>query len=124
MKTLLGGLNAVHELPAAAAAAEPGTYQTGIHPVIRTHPVTKRKALYVNPMYTTKFAGMTVEESRPLLEFLYDHGTKPDLVYRHAWKAGDLLLWDNRWVPHYVVSDYATSRAVMWRASLKGERPE
>jgi taurine dioxygenase len=122
MKRLLGGLRAVHETPSADAT--PDTHLANVHPVIRTHPADLRKALYVNPMYTTKFADMTAEESRPLLEWLYEHGTRPEFVYRHQWAEGDLVLWDNRWAPHLLVTDYATSQAVMWRVSLRGERPE
>jgi taurine dioxygenase len=94
------------------------------HPVVRTHPATGRRALYVNPYYTTRFAGMSEAESRPLLDFLCSRATRPENVYRHHWRQGDVLMWDNRCTMHYAVYDYdGTMPRLMHRTTAKGERP-
>ena len=94
------------------------------HPVVRTHPETARKALYVNPYFTSHFAAMTEDESRPLLEFLHQHATRPENVFRHRWREGDLLLWDNRCAMHYAVYDYDdTKPRLMNRTTAAGDRP-
>ena len=66
------------------------------HPVVRRHPVTGREALFVNPGFTERFADMTPEESRPLLDYLFEQATDPAIVYRHRWRVGDLVFWDNQ----------------------------
>jgi taurine dioxygenase len=76
------------------------------HPCVRTHPETGRKVLFVNPGFTRRFVGMSDEESQPLLEFLFAHATRPEFVYRHRWRVGDLVIWDNRCTMHNAVSDY------------------
>jgi taurine dioxygenase len=93
------------------------------HPVVRVHPATGRKALFVNSIYTTRFEGMTAAESKPLLEFLYAHATQPELTCRLRWRAGDLAVWDNRCTMHYAVNDYDGQRRLMHRTTIKGERP-
>ena len=93
------------------------------HPVVRTHPETGRKSLYVNFGHTARFAGMTDDESRPLLEFLFAHQSKPEFTCRFAWQAGDIALWDNRCVLHNPVNDYHGYKRLMHRVTLKGERP-
>jgi len=94
------------------------------HPVIRTHPVTGRKALYVNPGFTKAFAGMPKEESQPILEFLFRHATRSEFVYRHKWRVNDLIFWDNRCTMHYALSDYDFSvRRHMHRTTLAGDAP-
>ena len=93
------------------------------HPVVRLHPVTGRKALFVNSIYTTRFEGMTEAESRPLLEFLYAHAIRPEFTCRLRWRARDLAIWDNRCAMHYAVNDYDGSRRLMHRTTIKGERP-
>jgi taurine dioxygenase len=93
-------------------------------PMIRTHPVTKRKALYVNEGFTTGIAGMPNEESRPILEFLFKHSTRAEFIYRHKWQVHDLIFWDNRCVMHYALSDYDFSvRRHMHRTTVMGDRP-
>ena len=94
------------------------------HPVIRTHTVTGRKAVYVNPYFTSHFAGMTPDESRPILEYLYARATRPENVYRHQWKRGDVLMWDNRATMHYAIYDYdETMPRLMHRTTAGHEKP-
>jgi len=97
---------------------------TAIHPLVRTHPETGRKALYVgHPETAQQIEGMTKEESRPLLDFLYAHSTQPDNLYRHMWCVGDVVMWDNRCTMHYAVHDYGEADRVLNRITMKGEVP-
>jgi taurine dioxygenase len=93
------------------------------HPVVRVHPVTGRKALFVNAIYTTRFEGMTEEESRPLLRFLFGHAVQPEFTCRLRWHTHDLAIWDNRCAMHYAVNDYDGQRRLMHRTTVAGERP-
>jgi taurine dioxygenase len=93
------------------------------HPVVRTHPETGRKALYCSIAHTVRFKDMTVEESAPLLKFLFDHQTRPEFTCRFSWEPGSLAFWDNRCAMHNAVNDYHGFRRVMHRITLKGDRP-
>jgi len=104
-------------------AAAPRKDLVAEHPVVRTHPETGRKALYVNFGHTMRFAGMTEEESRPLLEFLFAHQVKPEFTCRFTWNVGDIAFWDNRCVLHNPVNDYHGYKRSMHRVTLKGDRP-
>ena len=94
------------------------------HPVVRTHPETGRKAIFVNPYFTSHFRGMTADESRPLLDYLHRRASRPENIYRHHWREKDVLLWDNRCVMHYAVYDYDQTRPrLMHRTTAGGDRP-
>jgi taurine dioxygenase len=93
------------------------------HPVVRTHPETGRKALYVNTAHTQRFAGMTEEESAGLLGFLFRHQSRPEFTCRFQWAVGSLAFWDNRCAQHNPINDYHGYRRVMHRITLAGDRP-
>ena len=93
------------------------------HPVVRTHPETGRKALYVNIAHTARFDGLTEEESAPILGFLFQHQVRPEFTCRFSWQPGSIAFWDNRCAQHNPVNDYHGFRRVMHRITLAGERP-
>ena len=93
------------------------------HPIVRTHPETGRKVLYVNVAHTAGIKGMTDEESAPLLNFLFAHQVKPEFTCRFVWEPNTIAFWDNRCVQHNPVNDYHGFRRVMQRITLRGDRP-
>jgi len=144
MKRLLDGLEAVHSAyrafgPNGVAVVNsryadeaskgvviesgPAAAEERAHPVVRRHPETGRKALFVNGAYTTRFVGMTAEESAPLLKFLYEHCTRPEFTCRLSWRRGSMALWDNRCAQHFAINDYFGHRRVMHRVTIAGDRP-
>ena len=93
------------------------------HPVVRTHPETGRKALYVNIGHTLRFRDMTEAESGPLLGYLFAHQVRPEFTCRFRWRPGSIAFWDNRCTLHNPVNDYHGYRRVMHRITLAGDRP-
>ncbi len=93
------------------------------HPVVRTHPETGRKALFVNVAHTVRFSDMTEEESAPLLRYLHEHQVRPEFTCRHVWSVGTIALWDNRCALHNPVNDYHGFRRLMHRITLAGTVP-
>jgi len=94
------------------------------HPLVRTHPETGRKALYTSVAHTARIKGWTEKESLPLLQFLWDHQTRPEFTCRFQWKVGSLAFWDNRCAMHNPINDYHGFRRVMHRITLAGDKPE
>ncbi len=140
MKALLDGMKALHSAERNYGSGgyfnDANKQSTGMainpsetgdkriaHPVVRTHPETGRKSLYVNPVYTHSFEGMTEEESAPLLEFLYAHARRPEFTCRFDWTTHALAIWDNRCTMHFAISDYDGFRRHMNRVTIAGERP-
>jgi taurine dioxygenase len=136
MKRMLGGLRAVHSDRMVAgpavnhagrstkARADADWRETvNVHPVVRTHPETRRKLLYVNYSYTVGFEGMMEEESRPLLTYLMEHGNRPEFTCRFRWTKGAVAFWDNRCVKHLAVNDAQPFRRVMRRVQIAGDKP-
>jgi taurine dioxygenase len=93
------------------------------HPVVRVHPETGRKGIFVNPGFTSHIAGVSEFESRGILDLLYAHLTKPEHIVRHRWRPGDVAMWDNRSTAHYANRDYGDQRRVMHRITLRGDVP-
>ena len=126
MKAMLAGLRATHSgagLGAATGKADDWREQGQSHPVVRTHPETGRRALYVNPGFTVAFDDMTIAESKPLLDLLHEIGHAPDVCYRHRWQAGDFVMWDNRSVQHHAVHDHGDAPRTMHRITIVGDAP-
>jgi taurine dioxygenase len=94
-----------------------------VHPVVRTHPRSGRKAIFVNYGFTTRINELSKAESDAVLAFLFAHVTKPEFQVRHHWRENDLALWDNRVTQHYATVDYLPERRIMHRATIIGERP-
>ena len=133
MKGMLGGLRAVHDFKNfrvlfADSDAErlrrmEELYPNPTHPVVRTHPVSGRKAIYVNPQFTLRIDGMTADESRGLLDELYELTHVPEYQFRLRWKPGTITFWDNAATQHYAANDYYPNRRHMERVAVIGDRP-
>ena len=93
------------------------------HPLVRLYTPTGRGALFANPTYTTRLENTTISESRPLLNFLYQHYEQPAYTLRQQRQDGDLLMWDNRAVAHLAVNDYDGYRRLLHRTTVGSERP-
>ena len=104
------------------AATAPQQFQA-LHPIVRTHPETGRKALYVNVAHTAGIDGMTDAESAPILNFLFAHQVKPEFTCRFAWAPHSLAFWDNRCAQHNPVNDYHGHLRLMHRITLQGNKP-
>ena len=135
MRRLLDGLVAVNSSAAAdvsrtredrlkdSARADARKEYTATHPVVRVHPETGRRALYVNTAHTVRFEGMTEEESAPILKFLYAHQTRPEFTCRFRWQPGSLAMWDNRCAQHNAINDYQGHKRLLHRITLAGDKP-
>lgn len=140
LRDLVSGLEAVHRITPLAYWGEPFDTALGrddaarlladaakvppvVHPVVRIHPVTGRPALFVNPGFTSHMVGLSRIESEGLLALLHAHTTQPELVLRHRWRPGDVVLWDNRATMHYATDDYGTATRRMRRVTLRGDVP-
>jgi len=99
-----------------------GQYRPALHPVVRTHPVTGRKGLFVNESMTTFIKGIDRRESNHLLAYLFEHLRTPEFQYRHKWQENDMVIWDNRLSLHYALFDY-TEHRLLHRITLKGDKP-
>jgi taurine dioxygenase len=135
MQAYIGGLEAVHDFKpfkTLFAETEEGwnklrkfeeMYRPVTHPVVRVHPVTGRKVIFVNPQFTLFIKGMEETESRALLDQLYRLTSSLEHQYRHRWEPDMLVFWDNRLVMHAAVHDYYPQRRLMERVTIKGDRP-
>jgi taurine dioxygenase len=134
MRSVLDGRSAVHSSALADVSktredrirdsgADAEREYVSEHPVVRTHPETGRKALYVNVAHTQRFSDMTEEESRPILEFLFEHSVRPEHTCRFTWRPGSIALWDNRCTMHFPINDYDGFTRRMHRISLAGDVP-
>jgi taurine dioxygenase len=138
MKRMIDGLRAVHtDRKVAGPRAGMNAHRStkvredadwretiSVHPVVRTHPENGRKYLFVNHSYTVGFEGMTEAESRPLLEFLMEHGHRPEFTCRFRWRTGSVAFWDNRATKHLAVNDAGPHRRIMRRVQIAGDRPQ
>jgi len=129
MQRLLSELRAVHDGGAFQAIAtedqkrELSKDQTSVHPVIRSHPVTGRKGIFVNPTFTRRIKGMRARESRALLDFLFEHVGSPEFTCRFRWRPNSIAMWDNRCTQHRVVADNLKARRRMERVTICGDEP-
>jgi len=139
MRSMLDGLNAIHSAsfaygPRGILAKDVHERTMNIiiseeaeakeiHPLVRTHPVTGRKALFINPVYTVAIEGLHPDENFTLLKFLYDHMVKEEFVYRHHWEKDMVVLWDNRSTMHFADGGYDGHLRLMHRTTLAGDRP-
>ncbi len=133
LKSVLSGLRGVNcsALADVSRTREDRTSKDGpapidyesIHPVVRTHPETGRKSLYVNIAHTARFDGWTEEESQPLLRHLFNHQVKSEFTCRLRWDVGTLAIWDNRCALHNPINDYHGHRRLMHRITLTGDVP-
>ena len=131
MRTFLEPLSAVHESGHVYAGrygtkeseSRDGKFPSAVHPVIRTHPVTGRRALYVNRSFTTRIRGLSRSESRAVLDFLFTHQENPEFQCRFRWAPNSVAMWDNRCAQHFAVWDYYPAVRHGYRVSVVGDRP-
>jgi taurine dioxygenase len=131
MREMLDGLTATHE----SEHIYPGRYSdrgqtdsdircpSAVHPVVRTHPDTKRRALYVNRTFTTRINELSEEESRRVLDMLFDHAERIEFQIRFRWSQNDLAFWDNRCCMHRAIWDYWPEERKGRRVTIRGDRP-
>lgn len=118
-----GYLDQIKDKTSMAIAPSADAYATETHPVVVRHPETGREALYVNPVYTTRFEGWTATESQPLLQYLARHAVSENFTCRLRWERHTLAIWDNRCTQHFALNDYRGVRREMYRTSVRGTEP-
>jgi alpha-ketoglutarate-dependent taurine dioxygenase len=136
IRALVDGLDAEHDGRAEFAGflrdnPDGGTWggarftvlEPVVHPVVRTHPESGRRGLFVNPTFTTRILGVTRRESEALLRLLYDHATQVEHQLRHSWGQGDIVVWDNRSTMHMGVRDFGDQHRVLQRVTIAGDVP-
>lgn len=126
MRALVDGLEAIHSAEGLAGiyGEDPKEAPRAIHPVARTHDENGRRALFVCRAFTQRFVHWTREESRSVLDYLYQHSIRPEFQARQQWRPGDLVMWDNRSVLHFAVHDHGDDPRVIHRLQVAGPRPE
>jgi alpha-ketoglutarate-dependent taurine dioxygenase len=100
-----------------------GEVRPAVHPVVRTHPETGRKGLFVSEHFTTRIVGLPEDESRALLDELFDHSTRPEHIYRHRWQPQDMVFWDNRSLMHLAAGCPDDQRRKLYRTTIEGDAP-
>jgi taurine dioxygenase len=128
IKRRIEGRKALNAYDYDSAAMKRGTrlaegVPSYVHPVVRTHPATGRKALYVNRLMTVRIEGLSEPESNELLATLFDHQERHEFIYEHVWRQGDLLMWDNRCTLHARTDFNPNERRLMRRVTILGEKP-
>ncbi len=126
MKTYLDGLTAVHDgaqVQRELYGTTKASYPRAEHPVVRTHPVTGRKALYVNRSFTRRINGISIAESDGILSFLFTHMENPTFQCRFRWRPNSVAFWDNRCVQHRALWDYWPGTRSGFRVTVRGEKP-
>ncbi len=118
-----GLLDQFRDFSSMAIAPSDDAFAEHVHPAVAVHPVTRRRALYVNPVYTTRFEGWTKEESHGLLTHLHRHSVNENFTCRLRWSVKTLAIWDNRCTMHNALNDYSGVRREMYRTSVKGSIP-
>jgi len=126
LRDQLREMQAVHSAEGLARLyrQDPAEAPRAVHPVVRRHEERGDDALYVCRAFTQRFDGWRRNESRGLLEFLFEHSSRPDFQARHRWQAGDLVIWDNRSVLHYAVHDHGDAARTMHRVQVQGALPQ
>ncbi len=129
VKRRIDGRKALNAYDYDTAATKRGTrladgVPSYVHPVVRTHLATGRKALYVNRLMTVRIEGLSEQESDALLDMLFDHQEQRQFIYEHVWRVGDILMWDNRCTLHARTDFSADERRLMRRVTILGEKPE
>lgn len=109
--------------PVVKAQANRDDAPSFVHPAVRTHPVTGRKAIYVNRLITEHIVGMDPDESRDVLDRVFDHAERREFVYEHVWRPGDFVMWDNRCSTHARTHFDPAARRMLRRIAIKGDRP-
>ena len=137
LRGMLDGLTATHDFAKSFPLERFGTTAEDLarweatrrnnpplsHPVVRTHPVSGKSALFVNEGFTTRIVDLSPKESDALLSFLFTHITKPEFQVRWRWQQDDVAIWDNRVTQHYANADYLPARRIMHRATILGDKP-